>query len=444
MSGLADILAGMGQVYGGYSRAEVVDQQRRRDELAQQEALQRLGEARRLSSYNDRVAAGARDFLPGGAQATTVMTPGEGAVIPATPVDDEGNAMPTDLGKAKPVETANRLGALEFMHNAALEAGLPDKADGIDKRIRAFKDEGLEETARAILSGASEDEIRDAFNRQGKVKFSRVQRIPGSDSQVIGITEDGRATQFDAKNIVRSLMGPKDYFAYEDRERDNVRRDNEASARAKYWTDLGSAAVTRANAAGKPRPAAPKAPDPIKERADRRKFSADARKYAADLARDDEGKLDPERANQIAGLASLMADADPELLADPLAAAQAAQARLADLQAQATAKAVREWSTAAKSPRASLFGYDENPDPESFEVMHAPDGTREDKQTFVARRAREIVNSLLAQTARRDNAGSAQAQQPQGATRIQSDDEWRALPKGALYVGPDGVLRRKS
>ncbi len=405
MGGLADLLAGAGQIYGGYSEAEAQAQRARQAKIAEEMAALELAGRKRLADYDAKVSGGLADFLPGGGRATTVQTPGEGAVIPATPVDDEGNAMPMDMGKAKPVQTENRLGALEFMHRAALEAGLPDKADGIQKRMGAFRNEGLEDTAKAIMAGASDDEIRDAFNRTGKVRLARVQRIPGSDSAIIGITEDGRATQFDARNLLRSAMGPKEITAADDKDADRAirareqgRKDEETSARSRYWDALGEAAKTRATRG--PAAKTPKAPDPAKERAERRRFTADVARYAKEEAytEDEDGKtvLNRDLANQIAGLAALLADDDPELLGDPRAAAQAARARLEDLRRKAGDKATREWGGMAE--RAGVGEAE-------FEGVTQAGGGKEGRQAFVERRTREILNRLMRGAANRKPAG---------------------------------------
>jgi hypothetical protein len=444
MSGLADLLAGAGQVYGGYSEAEAAAQRMRQARLAEESAAMRLGRERRQDDYDQNVSAGLSDFLPGGSQATTVMTPGEGAVLPATPVDDEGNAMSVDLGKAVPVQTENRMGALEFMQRAAYDAGLPDKAEAHRKRADAFRSEGLEDTAKAILSGGTNDEIRDAFNRQGKIKFSSVHRIPGSETAVIAITEDGKTTHFDAGNMRKALLGGKDYFANEDREtkrsndqREQARRDAETEALVGYRKALGSAATTRANRTGSPKP-----PNPATERSERRKFSTEARRYATDLAVNAEGKVDREMASNIAGLASIMVDEDPELLRDPLAAAKAAHAKYEELQQKVTAKAEREWSASARSPRASMFGFDENPDPEGFEGISRPDGTKEDKETYIARRAQQLINTLMrglhaGETMQGAPAAARPAPKPPAKypdAKLAPDGKWYVTKNGKHYL----------
>lgn len=408
MSGLADILAGAGQVYGGYSEAEAAAQRLRQARLAEESAAMRVADERRLADYNQRVSTGAQDYLPGGSQATTVQTPGLDAVIPATPVDDEGNAMPTDMGTAVPVQTENRMGALEFMHRAALEAGLPDKAEKHRKTIDAFRSEGLADTAKVILAGGTDDEIRDAFNRQGRVKFARVQRLPDSN-KVIGTTQDGRTTTFDADSMDEALLDGKTRASMRDKreERDYKRaRDDENQALKGRETDAlvdyrKAAADRLRRPPSDPKP--PKPIDPAKERTERRRVVSEVARYAKDEATvtNEDGKavVDRERANQIAGLASLMIDEDPDLLANPRAAAQAARAKLEDLQAKAQAAASDEWSKAAKEPRPrwGTFGLFTNadPDPEDFEGMARPDGTKEGKEAYIARRAQEVINKLM-------------------------------------------------
>lgn len=440
MGGLADLLAGAGQIYGGYSEAEAQAQRARQAKIAEEMAALELAGRKRLADYDAKVSGGLADFLPGGGRATTVQTPGEGAVIPATPVDDEGNAMPMDMGKAKPVQTENRLGALEFMHRAALEAGLPDKADSIQKRMRAFRNEGLEDTAKAITAGASDDEIRDAFNRQGSVKFSRVQRLPGSN-KVIGITQDGRATTFDADAMDEALLDSKTRLSMRDKreERDYKRgRDDEDQARRATETgakvDYYKALAERQRRPQGQKPVKP--PDPAKERAERSRFDSAVTRYATEYATtehpEEKGKFvsDKVRARKIAAIAGALADSDESFLGSPREAAAEASRRLDDLEKRAGINAAEDWSRMEEGSGLP---------PGEFS-KRAGLSSVGGKEKWVADRAAKIVADAIS---------GARAQRPmsppaQGATRIKNNDEWAALPKGAHYIGPDGVLRRKS
>lgn len=411
--GLAEILAAAGNIYGGYNAAEQADIARRM--AMQREQLGRLevDRAQRAAAYDREVAGGLADFSADGPKASVVnVDTGTGPAV----YDDGTTAPPVST---RPARAPNELGALEFRKQAALRAGMPEKADEIDRRMRAVKQEGLLETAQAILSGKDENEIRDTFNARGQTKLARVQRLPGSGSQIIGVTEDGRSIQFDAENMMRSLLTPKDWAA-DDRNKEVAL----AKEREQAWR--GEAARARSESdriraeAYRDRPPAGRgaaAPDPAKERAERRRFNTEVTRFSkADATTTDPetGKaiVDNDMANGIAGLAILMSQDDPDLLADPRQATQLARDRLLQLREQAGAKADREWGSMAEASGMPVEDF-------AGVSMPGPGGApgKEGKDAFVARRSREIVQQLLrrARAATGGESGSAAAPAPEAA-----------------------------
>ena len=448
MSGLVDFLAGAGQMYGGYRANEEQLLQMERARQQQEQAELELKNRRRAEAYQAKVEGGLSDFMTG-AQANTITTPGKDAVIPATAVDDEGNAMPVDMGTATTRKEPNMTGALEYMHRAALESAMPDKADALRKQLHAYKNEGVEEMARAILGGKSDDEIRDVLNSKGNFNAARVQRV--SDTEVIGVSASGKPFRYDAKNAMRSMLGPDKYFSTQTAEGElERRRVDDATKREieeKYKGVLGEAATTRANAykaasEARAQPKPPKPVDPAKERAERRKFNSDVTRYAEKDATgyDTDGNpvVDKELANQITGLSILMAQEDPDLLGDPRMATMEARARLDELRSKAKFKAGREWDGAEEGGGHA---------PGTFEGFTTATG-KEGKEAYIKRRAKEITDGLL-KSARTTVQGSNDEPSPPPAAstapkKITSDAERDALPSGTLYIDPQGKLRRKA
>lgn len=432
MSGLAEILAAAGGMYGGYTGAEMADTGRRRQLQAEQQAALQLAAAQRDEDFRARAASGLADFLPSGAKATTVQTQ---EIAP----DDQAPSGFQDAGPAAVKRYDNRAGALDFMREAAIKSGNPDRAMEIDKRLRAYKDEGLLDTARAIASGQPDDVIRDTFNASGRVKLASVKRL--DKSRIVGVTEDGRQVQFDASQMMGGLLSPDQFKRDESREEVTQARLSEGNwkseaARAKAENDRIKAEAYRDRMSRLGGPAGSKPVDPAKERAERRRWQADVERYA----RDEATSIDPEsgakvvdsdRLNQIAGLSALLVQEQPDLLSDPRGTAQAASMRLEELKAKAGDKATREWGGMAEGA---------GEEPGAFEGVTSVGGGREGKQAYIQRRTQEIVKGLMrnARSSGPAAPGDDMAALAQGSFGAYEPDKYE------YRVGPKGNLQRKA
>lgn len=446
----ADGLAAFGAGYTGYS--EVRDrnanarfaEEKRRRELEREDM--ELAARRREDEFRNEIAAALPEYSPGGAKATKA---GLDLVQPSTAVDDEGNPMPAppkEQQSEKP-DSFNMLGALQLMQAAAMKKGLPEKALAYEKAINLYQKEGLEDMAGAILSGAPEDKIRDVFNAKGTVRLRTVKRIPGSTA-IMAVTENGEATQFDAKDILKATMNADQLFRHEDRadvvqarreaaqlvadtrrQADETRRAGmEAADRARAENLDLRGRLVEAQIRNLDARTGRAERDPAAKPPDKAKWGVGLNRYAREAAtvKDTYGKatVDPELAEAIKKVATVLAEENPAYFADPMTTAQDAAGKIQDMKLEAARRAKAAADSIEKDPiTGGLF-------------MSGVNGQKIDKATWIAEREKENFKRMMADIDR--STGPGKVYSPR------SKADMAMVPSGAIYINPaDGKRYRK-
>jgi hypothetical protein len=436
-------LANAGLMYQG--AAEVLDQdQRRRDAVVdrqytleerdrkRREAERAEAERLRQESYSAEVRATMGDYLAGGAKAKPAQE--AEAAQPLDPYEVDQGAIGRAGKAAKPAQD-NTEGMYEALRSIAAKHGQQKDYEAMEKRLKAYKEEGVLDFIAKARQGAPDDELVETFNKSGKLKIKGIKRVDDDDFEAV--LEDGRTTSLNVTRMTESLLTPKDQLALKDKESERERKAREAEqkvivARERLALDERNAASRRALQEAQAELAQYRAggggAKPAKPRS-WTSFDNEIGKAAADLSTstDPGGKkvVDHARKAAIKSMAQALARANPEDYDSPGAAVDAAVERLDEVRNQAAARAQRE--------------VQQNPG--------APAAFRESAAQYVQRRTDELTKGTLRQAAKAKPAetSAAPAAASGDVAQPKSQADFNKLPKGARYVNPaDGRVYVKN
>lgn len=197
----------------------------RRQKQAQAAAAQ--AEFERQQAFQTEARQIVPKFLSGGDQAIPAQ-PASTTEIPQPAISDEGEGNTTlpPAVKENPAKPAsdNYAGMYDALQKVALKHGRVADYETMKGHAQKLQEEGVLDFVRAARRGADDEELKDTFNKSGKVRLKQLTKV-GAD-QYAGLTEDGKPVAFDLNQITESLLAPKDLLAHKDRgELQQVRRE---------------------------------------------------------------------------------------------------------------------------------------------------------------------------------------------------------------------------
>lgn len=209
-------------------RTYLETQRKRVDE----EAAAAQEDARRRRAYEQEQRSAMAEYLAGGSKAIPAREAVAGQVL--DPRQQEGGDVARAAQPATPPQ-ANDEGMYQALKAIAQKYGRLDHYDQLEKRLKAYQDEGVVDFIKKARQGASDSELVQAFNKSGKVKLAGVRKVDDDDYQ--GVTEDGQPVSLNITRMTESLLGPKDLLAHTDRTADRERKARDAEEKARLAQD---------------------------------------------------------------------------------------------------------------------------------------------------------------------------------------------------------------
>lgn len=449
-------LSDIGLMGSGYNEVMDADLRRRQgaedrtyqiEERArkQREAIAAEQDAERRRAYESELRAELPRYLSGD-QAIPART-----AVQAQPADDgrlyENGSVPRAAQPAAPAQP-NEEGMYRRFQEIAAQHGRLDHYEAMKDRLKKFQDEGVIDFIKKARQGASDEDLVQTFNKNGKVKLAGLRKVNDDDYQ--GVTQDGKEVSLNLHRMTESLLGAKDLIAHVDKAADRERKAKEAEEKAKIAqqraSDQGTltaaniglreaqAALVTARAEGRTGGGA----DPSQRRAGNwNAFD----KQVKDLATThltspdpDTGKPTLDRKNLVAltSMASAIARRNPEL--SPAESLEQASNKIAEIQA------IQEGSTQQAETESRKLPFDGERQRASWVKSRSTNLAKMRSSTTEAQRPDAPVAA--------DGAPAPAAPAPKASgelARPATDADYKALPKGTRYVNPsDGRIYVKN
>lgn len=417
----------------------------------QEQAAAAQAEFQRQQAFGSDSRAIIQKHLAGGEQSI----PASSVEIPQPATSDEGDnntTLPPAI-KEQPAQD-NYAGMYSALQAAAVKHGRLDDFEKVKQRSQKFQEEGLLDFTRAARRGASDDELKDTFNKTGAVRLKELRKI--EDGKYVGMTESGKAVSLDLDQITESLLDPKSLLAHKDKsELTSAKlKMNEVTNEAKSTTaqaklDASRAALDARSGvlsaqedaararAERDRALADKAGQPKEIKWPQ--FDAQLKALAKDqlTTTDKLGKktTDFKAVASLSSMASAIARSDPETYPSPATALTAAAEMMDEISQVAKSQAEKE--AEALDKKSTWFS----------DAVKAATG--KPKPQFIADRTAELLKKGMQTAAPPAPAAGAAAPTSRKAATPAADavptpkskSEYDALPKGAVYIDPDDGKR---